>query len=401
EPPSYWYLDTQKGGAFGFNTETGPGAQPPPLGSIRRMLPREHWWPVDDWWDFHCGRGEFKDLKLYNAALAARYGQPTGLEDYARKAQAANYEAMRAMFEAFSLRRPKAKGVVQWMLNSAWPDMFWQLYDWYLVPNGAYFATRTANEPLLVAYDYGERKVVAVNDTGAALRGAKARVRVYDAASTLLLDESRAVEVPAGERTEVLTLKPFAELAKSASAAAAGADGRPAPVYFLDARLEGAGGATLAHNFYWLPAEEDVLDWQKSEWYYTPTQRYADMSALSSLPAAKLAVTHRFERTKDGEAVAVTLKNPGDRIAFLVELSVVGEKSGQLLAPVYWDDNYVSLLPGETREVRGTLPAHALGGDRPVFQYQAMNVPPADGKPAAVDDQELRGSSSGAAPRGD
>ena len=35
-PPNYWFLDRERGGAFGFNTETGPGPQPPPIESIRR-----------------------------------------------------------------------------------------------------------------------------------------------------------------------------------------------------------------------------------------------------------------------------------------------------------------------------------------------------------------------------
>lgn len=360
-PPSYWYVDEKNGGAFGFNTETGPGAQPPPLGSIQRMLPREHWWPIDDMWSYHCGRGMFKDLDYYTKALSARYGAPTGLEDFARKAQLANYEAMAGMFEAFSLRRPVAKGVVQWMLNSAWPDMWWQLYDWYLVPNGAYFAARNANRPLHVAYDYGKRQVVAVNDTLSDLRGAKARVRIYDGASHLLLDKSRPLVLTAGERSDVLTLEPLAKLAA-------------APVYFLDARIEDAAGAVVARNLYWLPAEDDVLDLPNSKWYVTPVKKYADLTGLQKLPPARLDVTHRFEPTADGQEVHVTLTNPGKELAFFVELSVTGEKSGHLVAPIYWDDNYVTLLPGERREVSATIPAHALAGERPVFHYQGINV---------------------------
>ncbi len=374
-PPSYWYLDTKNGGAFGLATEVGPGAQPPPLGSLRRMLPREHWWPIDEAWSYRSGRGRFKNPDQYTAALEGRYGKATGLEDFARKAQLANYEAMRAMFEAFSLRRPAAKGVIQWMLNSAWPDLYWQLYDWYLVPTGAYYGARLANRPLHVAYDYGERKVVAVNDTAAALRGAVARVRIYDAASRLLLDESRPLAVPAGERAEVLAVGALSRFAQSGGAAA-GASGAPAgaPVYFLDARIEDGRGETLARNFYWLAAEDDVLDWEKTQWFVTPTKRFADLTALATLPPAKLEVSHRFEHTADGEVVHVTLANPGQRLAFFVELSVVGDRTGELVAPIYWDDNYVSLLPGERRELRATIPTHALAGERPVLRYQGVNL---------------------------
>lgn len=371
-PPSYWYVDTQHGGAFGFNTETGPGAQPPPLESIQRMLPREHWWPIDEMWDYHCGRGEFKDLRYYVAALDGRYGKSTSLEDFAHKAQLANYEGMRAMFEAFSLRRPTAKGVVQWMLNSAWPDMFWQLYDWYLVPNGAYFGARTANQPLHIAYDYGRRSVVAVNDTTSPLAGATADVKVFDVASRQLLTESRQFDLPAEGRHDVFSLPALAGSSKDTG------------VYFLDLRLRDRSGAIVARNFYWLPREEDVLDTGKheSDWYVTRTSRYADLTAIGKLEAAKLEVTHRFEPAAlpspagsptPGQTVHVTLRNPGDQIAFFVELSVVGNRSGRLAAPILWDDNYVSLLPGEQREISGTMPAYALDGEQPVFRYRGIN----------------------------
>ena len=144
--PDYWYVDQERGGAYGFNTETGPGPQPPPIESIQRMLPEDSWWPIDEMWEFHCGRHNFNTLDRYKAALDARYGVADSLEDFARLAQVANYEGMRAMFESFSIRRPATTGIIQWMLNSAWPEMYWQLYDHYLVPNGAFYG-RTGRIP--------------------------------------------------------------------------------------------------------------------------------------------------------------------------------------------------------------------------------------------------------------
>lgn len=358
-PPDYWYLDKERGGAFGFNTETGPGAQPPVAASLRRMLPRASWWPMDELWDYHSGRNEFASLDRYVRALDARYGPSRSLDEFAQKAQVANYEAMRPMFEAFSLRRPGSTGVIQWMLNSAWPDMFWQLYDWYLVPTGAFYAARNANRPVNVAYDYAERRLVAVNDRREPLRGVTARVRVFDVGSNVLLDEALALDLPAGERREVLALPAITA---------------PEKVYFVDARLESAAGAPLAGSFYWLPAQPDVLDWERSEWFYTPTARFADLTALSRLPAAALEVAHRFTPAEGGQAVEVTLSNPGPHLAFFVELMVTGKASGRPAAPILWDDNYVSLAPGERRRVRGTFPAHALAGEEPVLQWQAMNA---------------------------
>jgi exo-1,4-beta-D-glucosaminidase len=363
-PPDYWYLDAERGGAYGFNTETGPGAQPPPAASIRRMLPREHWWPIDEMWSYHCGRHEFHSLDRYRRALAARYGEPRDLDDFAQWAQVANFEAMRGMFEAFSLRRPVATGVVQWMLNSAWPDMFWQLYDWYLVPNGAFYAARNSGRPLHVAYDYGTRKIIAVNDSREPLAGASARLRVFDLRSRVLSDETHRFELAADSRSEV------------AARPALQPSDVPGGVYFLDLRLLAPDGREVASNFYWLPLEPDDLDWDKSEWFYTPVRRFADMTALRRMSPARLEVESRFAApSADGGSVDVTLRNAGDQIAFFVELEVAGAHSGQLAAPILWDDNDVSLLPGETRRLRATFPAHALPeGEEPVLRCRGINV---------------------------
>ncbi|RUA12388.1 MAG: glycoside hydrolase family 2, partial [Flavobacteriia bacterium] len=91
-PPVYWYKDTLYGGAFGFNTETGPGAQVPPLESIKKMIPEKDLWPINDVWDFHCGRNEFNTLSRFTEALNKRYGEAKNVEDYAFKAQVLNYE---------------------------------------------------------------------------------------------------------------------------------------------------------------------------------------------------------------------------------------------------------------------------------------------------------------------
>ncbi|MCP4659957.1 MAG: glycoside hydrolase family 2, partial [bacterium] len=358
-PPSYWYLDREHGGAFGFNTETGPGPQPPPLESIRRMLPEENWWPIDDMWDFHCGRNEFNTLDRYLKTLNQRYGEASDLPDFARKAQLANYEAMRAMFEAFSVRRPSTTGVIQWMLNSAWPEMYWQLYDHYLVPNGAFYGARNASRPVHVAYDYGERSVVVVNDTASPLDGVTARVRVFDLRSEVLFEESQTLDVAAATVQKVLSLPPVSTDDK---------------IYFVDCRIVGSDGALVASNLYWLSTEEDVLDWKATEWHYTPIARYADLTALARLPEAAIEVEHRFEPSADGQAVHVTLSNPGDHLAFFIELKVAGDESGRSAAPVFWDDNYVSLAPGERREILGTFPDHALRGESPVFHHDGWNV---------------------------
>ncbi len=115
-------------------------------------------------------------------------------------------------------------------------------------------------------------------------------------------------------------------------------------------------------------------DWDASEWFYTPMAGFADLTGLQSMPPAEVEVEHALVAADDGYRVDVQLHNPGDRIAFFVELAIDAGTSGRLAAPVLWSDNYVSLLPGESRSVSAEIPSHALNGEEPVFRYAGINV---------------------------
>jgi exo-1,4-beta-D-glucosaminidase len=358
--PDYWYVDEERGGAYGFNTETGPGPQPPPIASIKRMLPEESWWPPDEMWDYHSGRGAFKTIDRYEEALNERYGKPESLEEFARLAQVANYEGMRAMVESFSIRRPSTTGIIQWMLNSAWPEMYWQLYDYYLVPNGAFYGARDGSRPVNIGYDYADGSIVVVNETGEPLGNTTARVRIYDLESKVIFEETKPVDVGTEIVQTALTLPEASDVAGKA--------------YFVDARLLDGEGSELVSSLYWLSTRKDVLDWDESLWFVTPMAEYADLTGLARMPDVELDVEHHFEVTDEGQKIHVSLSNPSDILAFFVELEVVGADSGHLVAPVLWSDNYVSLMPGEEMEIRGEIPAHALVGEAPVFRYSGVNV---------------------------
>lgn len=136
-PPNYWLLDTKAGGAYGFNTETSPGPAVPPLEELRTFIPEDKLWPMNEVWDFHAGGGQFKTIDLFTHALEMRYGKAKNAADFAWKSQAMTYEGQRAMFEAYGRNKYKSTGIVQWMLNNAWPSLIWHLYSYDLRPAGA------------------------------------------------------------------------------------------------------------------------------------------------------------------------------------------------------------------------------------------------------------------------
>ncbi|MGP8248093.1 MAG: glycosyl hydrolase 2 galactose-binding domain-containing protein [Bryobacteraceae bacterium] len=352
--PSYWYLDTERGGAFGFNTETSPGPAPPPVESLRRMLPAGDLWPIDSVWNFHAGGGHFKNLEVFNQALERRYGKPASLEDYARKAQMMAYEGHRAMFEAYIRNKYASTGVIQWMLNNAWPGMIWHLYDWYLRPGGSYFGVKKANEPLHIQYSYDDRSVVVANAGSGAAPGLKASARVYDFDMSRKFTREVAFNAPPDSSTRVFQLPEPAGLSRT---------------YFVALELAGASGVA-SRNFYWLSTAPETLDWSKSTGFVTPTRTFADYTALNRLPEAALELRAETRAAGDSRITTVHLRNPSRALAFGLLLKL-DDANGEEILPVLWEDNYVALLPGETR----TLTARWRGSEaRPTVEAQAWNT---------------------------
>jgi exo-1,4-beta-D-glucosaminidase len=358
-PPIYWFEDTKNGGAFGFNTETGPGPQPPPLESLKKILPSGHLWPIDDVWEYHCARGEFNTLDRYLEAMSKRYGKPRDLNDFVRKAQVANYEAMRAMFEAFAAHRPVTTGIIQWMLNAAWPKLYWQLYDYYLTPNGAFYGAKKASRPVHILYHPQNDGVYVINDRLGPFSGGKAHIRVFDLQSREIFKEVKDVEVGPNTAAQIARLSVVEGLA---------------PVYFLDLKLADNAGGLVAENFYWLSTKKDVMNYPATEWFVTPIKEFADLTALDRLPPITLKILSAFEQTGAEQQVRVTLQNPTDTIAFFVNLSVVGRQSGSAVLPIYWEDNCVSLLPGESKTISASFSPADLRGEEPVLLVEGWNV---------------------------
>jgi exo-1,4-beta-D-glucosaminidase len=359
EPPSYWLLDTKNGGAFSFATEIGPGGAVPPLESLEEMLPADHLWPIDEVWNFHAGGDEFKDVKRFTQALEARYGKATGVEDYARKAQALAYDGERAMFEGYARNKYTSTGVIQWMLNNAWPSLIWHLYDYYLRPGGGYYGTRKACEPLHVQFSWDDRSVVVVNDLQQSFQGLKVTAQLFDLDLKPRFSGEATVDVAADAVARALVVPKPKELTTT---------------YFLRLKLEDSAARPVSANFYWLSTREDVLDVKKTQWYFTPTKVHADLTALARLPATTLAVRSRLEEGGEETAARVSVENTGQALAFQVRLKMVEAASGKEVLPVFWEDNYFELFPGEKRELRVSY----LPGARPgplAVEAEAWNVP--------------------------
>jgi len=341
-PPIYWYTNKNLGGAYGFNTETCPGANISPIESLRKMIPENNLWPIDDVWNYHCGKNNFGHIDRTQIAIEKRYGKPTDVEDFAYKAQLLNYELMGPMFEAFQANQKKATGIIQWMLNSAWPEMYWQLYDSYLMPNAAYFGSKKANEPIHLLYNYGNNSIVVVNNTFQNIKNYKALVSIFNINSNKQYAESIDINIDSESSNTIINLPQIDNISET---------------YFLDLRLINDESREIGNNFYWLSTKEDVLDYDAKfdDWeYHTPSKQYADFTLLSSMPKIGLDITSNTKVVNDINELSVIIENKNSSIAFFVELLLFDMDSAEVILPVLWNDNYISLLPNEKRTIEAS-----------------------------------------------
>lgn len=359
-PPDYWYVDTALGGAFGYNTETGPGPQIPVLESLKKMIPADSLWPIGSAWLYHAARGKFHNLTAYNNAMIKRLGKPADLSDYLRKAQYLNYEGMRAMFEAFEANRFKATGIIQWMYNASWPKLWWQLYDYYLIPTGAFYGAQKANEPLHISYNYGKNAIEVMNNTLSEAKNLSAEVNVY--AFDLKKPFHKTVPVHSLRGLTTHTVIPLPEnlsLGKT---------------WFLSLKLFNAKHTCVSDNFYVLSTQKDILDETKSTWYITPQSQYADLTMLQQLPEVALAVKRTIKQKADTTFLQVKIKNADLHLAFMIHLNAKRNKSQTTIVPVFWDANYFSLLPGEERTISAYYHTKDLQGEQPELVVEGWNI---------------------------
>jgi exo-1,4-beta-D-glucosaminidase len=369
--PSYWLVDSPArpsptpcnrggcGGAYGFNTETSPGPAVPSLESLEKFIPKEHLWPVDEYWNYHAGGGAFKDIHVFTEALDARYGKAENVADFAFKSQLMTYEGIRAMYEAYSRNKYTSTGVIQWMLNNAWPSVIWHLYDYYLRPGGGYFGAKMAMQPLDPMYGYDDHSVWLVSSQYQDASNLKLTAKVLNLDMSEKFSKEETVNAPADSTNKIFELPEIQGLS---------------PTYFLRLTVEDSTGKIVGSNFYWLSTSAESLDWVRSTWYTTPTATYADYTALRQLPRVKVSVSSRSERDGDQGVTHVTLVNASRNLAFFIRLKVDKGQGGEEILPVVWQDNYLSLMPGEKREIRATYRVSDLGRAKPAVEIGGWNA---------------------------
>ena len=310
----------------------------PPIESVRAMMPESAIWPQGLDWGLHDftlqgaqGGTAFRTL------VAETYGGATNGEDWIALAQFVNYEAYRAMFEAQSVHR---MGVLLWMSHPCWPSFVWQTYDFYFEPTSAYFGSKKGCEPLHIQWNSYTETIEVVNYSGGNQNNLTAQVEILNMDGASMGKKTATVGSPEDSTSAAIKMEYPAGLT---------------PVHFLRLTLL-QNGTVLSTNFYMRGAEQ------------------GDLRAIRTLRKANVQATTTTDQRGGRWFLTTTLQNTSAWPALHVRTKAVRDTTGDRILPAIYDDNYIALMPNETRVIKTELNGADTRGEKPRIVVEGFNV---------------------------
>jgi hypothetical protein len=344
QDPLVYYKKAIAGTDWVFKDETGLPSQPP-YNIMSKIIPDLVWdktlpFPLNNTWGYHdaaTGNGRYD---LYYNEMIKRYGEPVSMEDFCNKMQLMNAIGYQGIFEAAGHKLNNIGGVMLWKLNSAFPSVVWQVYDWFLMPNAGYYFMQNACEPVHLQLNINDLKVLAVNRTYKPIPGLVAQVEVFNLESKLIFREEKSISLSSTDVKETSSL----------SAVLAGLRG----VNFVFLNLRNNSGKVISHNVYWLSKEGDYRSLNEMQ------KTNLDTKVLSTI------------KGKNETIWSIQLTNKTNKIAFFIrpQLMVNGEE----VLPSYWTSGYFTLAPSETTTVSVSCPLVKINDKIKTIKISGWNV---------------------------
>lgn len=287
---------------------------------------------ANDVWTYH------KYTKVGYENHLEPYGPPSDIRDFTRKAQLVNYNQYRAIMEGFSSHMwDWYTGFIIWKTQNPWTAMRGQMYDCYLDPNACLFGSRKGGEQLHAMCNPVTGEVMVVNNGIKPVRDVMLVVRLYDIDGTEKKNDQVFCYVQPSDCQKIMSLSArLKDLCRNKGG-------------FLMLQLLDSDQKLISDNFYWFPDK---------------TGQY---SGLRSMQKATLHVS-AVSPKKGTLLVHLSAPEKGG-IAFFNRISLVDSQTGQRILPVFYKDNYVSLVPGSVRDIAidyiprdGVVPAVTVEG---------------------------------------
>lgn len=267
---------------------------------------------VDSVWDYHKYIG-------YDAAIDP-YGKAKNPKDFADKAQLVNYDQYRGLMEGFSSHMWSwYTGTIIWKTQNPWTAMRGQMYDYYLDPNACLYGLHNGSEPLHAMYNPVTGMVSVVNNTFETQRDLMLTAKTIEMNGADSLLTQVFVEVQASSVKSFLPLKSVVDRRAHEQGV------------FLCLQIFDKNKNKLSENIYWIA---------DAKGNYSGLQKMEPSSVQTS--ARKIA---------EGK-IEVTLTNPAKMpLAFFNRISLVDPATNKRILPVFYSDNYISVLPGDQKKI--------------------------------------------------
>jgi exo-1,4-beta-D-glucosaminidase len=360
--PSYYYGQDsntewtifRRNYASGATYSGGIGGEVALAENFHKFLPESDVWPTSrPAWRFHTictgtwldGDQEGKLVPSFTKLLNRRYGQAKNIDEFSYKAQIMTMEAMRALHEVVAQNKYECTFLLTWKFNAPWPTtLSWNVVDWYLAPTGAYYGTKKACEPLHVQYSYDNDTIYVINSHYQNFEKLKVTANLYDLNMTKKYSKSLTVNIGPDSSNKIFTVERPKDIKQT---------------YFLKLELKDRSDNLISSNFYWLSTQPDEK---------------AEFSDLYNLAEVDLDISCSVEKKGDTCFVYADMQNPSSTLAFAVNPKIKKSVSGDLVLPIYWEDNYFSLLPGEKRRVKVEFDIKDIGTEEPSLVVSGWNI---------------------------
>jgi len=326
--------------SFPFNAEIGSVGLPE-IETLKKILspgalkvPDEN--NPDQEWRFHKYIG-YRDFP-------ARYGDIEGFKDFVIKAQMTNYEQYRSLQEGQNARMwDWYTGMLVWKNQNPWTSLRGQFYDVWLRQNAAFYGYMHAAKPLHVQVNLDDTTLCVVNATPRERRESIVAYTVYDLTGKPLASYDTLMTLAPNSVVRLGTIPVPKEKGK---------------VVFVKLTLQNkTTGMMLDENILWMAAGD------------------SDYRALAELPKTDVDVEcHRVSAS----TIDLTLTNNSKTPALFTRFFISDVTTGDELIPVYYEDNYVTLMPGEKKFIRADITAVSdLTTNKPlVVKWYGYNVNP-------------------------
>jgi len=342
-PSDYYFDKVEEVYLQMFRNELGMPSVPV-YESLKKFIPtidkpldrRNPIYPLDSIWAEH-GAWDTNNFcyRAYDNAIRTFYSDPVSSEDYAYKGQLVSSEGYRAMFEAANHRMwDITTGIMIWKLNSCWPDVCWQIYDWYLSPNASYYFSKKAMEPIHIQMNANTNRISVINATHQEFKSVIAKARIIDYSMKECWAYTDTISVGADQYKELETVPQRGDLSA---------------IYYIKLELEDLNRNLISENLYWRYSQHQNFYW------------------LVNMPKVTLKQDLKLQKQEKEYQITLTLTNDSDKLSFFNHLMIQREKTKEVVNPVFWSDNFISLFPNETRTITATVSIEDLHGENPII----------------------------------